>query len=189
MEKSTLESLPNELLLLIFHYLSSFDLCRTFFEVRNARIQHLLTSMHHYFDVSLMRYNELHQFLSNINDDATKRFTSLVDTIVLRNTPVSLKFVEYWRKMSKEDQSWNMNFSSMKRVVILEGDYQAYLFASSILKPLILPYKILQNIYFLFERPTDSYLSTLEAFVYHCISIRTMIFEVEQGMIVYWLEA
>lgn len=183
MEKSTFESLPNELLLLIFRYLSSFDLCRTFLEIRNARIQHLLASMRHSFDVGLIHYNEFRQFLSNINDDSTTHFPTLINTLVFRNTPASLMFVNHWRKISKENQSWNTNFSSIERVLILEEDYQCYIFASSILKPLILSYNRLQHIYFLFEQPVEPYQSTLEALVYHCISIRTMILEVEQGML------
>lgn len=182
MEKSTFESLPNELLLLIFRYLSSSDLCRTFLDIANVRIQQILTSMRHSFDVSFMHYDEIGQFLSNINDHSTKCFPTLIDTIVLRNTPASSMFVKHWVKMSKENHSWNTNFSSIERIFILEADYQCYSFASSILKPLILSSNTLQQIYFVFEQPTQLYRSTLEALVRQCISIRTMILDVEQGM-------
>ena len=83
MKKSTLESLPNELLLLVFSYLSSFDLYRTFVDVKNARIEDLLTSIRYSFDGRSMHYNELCRFLSTDNDDMRKRFTALIDTLVL----------------------------------------------------------------------------------------------------------
>ncbi|CAF2753259.1 unnamed protein product [Rotaria sp. Silwood2] len=75
----------NEVLLIIFGYLSSFNLCQIFLAMKNARIEHLLTSIHHSLDASSMRYEQLHQFLSNTNNDTTKRVAALIDTVVLRD--------------------------------------------------------------------------------------------------------
>ncbi|CAF3199601.1 unnamed protein product [Rotaria socialis] len=102
MNKSTFESLPNEILLIIFRYLSSFQLCQTFLHVKNSRIKHLLTSIPHSLDISSMHYDQLYQFLSNINNDTTKRFTALIDTLVLRGTSTAclmLCYLTTWGKV------------------------------------------------------------------------------------------
>ncbi|CAF1587204.1 unnamed protein product [Rotaria magnacalcarata] len=91
MNKSTLESLPNEVFLIIFGYLSSFDLCQAFLDVKNARIEHLLTSMRHSLDVSSMHYDQLCQFLSERNDH-TNHFPALIHTPVLRDSSACHNF-------------------------------------------------------------------------------------------------
>ncbi|CAF1597275.1 unnamed protein product [Rotaria magnacalcarata] len=97
--KSALESLPNELLLIIFSYLSSFDLCQTFLYLNNARTQHLLTSIRRSFNTNLMHYDQLHLWL-NSNQNHRNRFTNLIDTVVFNDSYASRTLLENWKRLS-----------------------------------------------------------------------------------------
>ncbi|CAF4284234.1 unnamed protein product, partial [Rotaria magnacalcarata] len=82
MSKSTIESLPNEIWLIIFSYLSSFDICQAFLDIKNTRIEHLLTSMHHILYANSMHYDQVRQ-IENEHNDHTNRFLALIHTVVL----------------------------------------------------------------------------------------------------------
>jgi hypothetical protein len=179
MRKSTLESLPNELLLKIFSYLSSFDLCQAFLDLQNVRIQHLLTSISHSFDVSLMHYNQLCRFLLSNNND----FTALIDTIVLRNSCACQMLYNHWRETFNDTQQINMFLPSIKRLFILNTDYYEYGLVQQVLLPLVFAHNTLQYLHLVFEQPTNSYSSILSDLVHHRISVNTMILEVQKGML------
>ncbi|CAF1988067.1 unnamed protein product [Rotaria magnacalcarata] len=118
MNKSTLESLPNEVFLIIFGYLLSFDLCQAFLDVKNARIEHLLTSMRHSLDVSSMHYDQLCQFLSERNDH-TNHFPALIHTPVLRDSSACMMLRTHWETRVNK---WLL---SIKKLLILDAeDYQ-----------------------------------------------------------------
>jgi hypothetical protein len=180
MKKNTLESLPNELLLIIFSYLSSFDLCRTFLDVKNARIQRLLTSMRHWLDVSSMHYGQFCQFLSN-NNDTTKRFTAMVDTAVLRDTCACRALFDYWIETIDGRQLLNMWPPSIKQLLVLNAEYYPYI-VRCLLKPLVFSNNVLQYLHLVFERPTSTYSSVLSDLVSYRIPVPTMVLEVKQGM-------
>jgi hypothetical protein len=181
MKKNTLESLPNELLLIMFGYLSSFDLCRAFLEVKNARIQRLLTSIHHSLDVSSMHYNQLRQFLSN-NNDFTNRFTALIDTVVLRDSSACRILLDHWEKALHDTELFNKWLPSIKRLLILNPNYYQYGLVQPLLLPLVSHDNTLQHLHLVFERPTHTYSSILSQLILHRISVHTMTLEVEQGM-------
>jgi hypothetical protein len=180
MKKSTLESLPNELLLIIFSYLSSFDLFQAFLDLKNARIKHLLTSIRHSLDVSSMHYNRLRQFLSS-NNDHINRFTALIDTVVLHNSSACLMLVDHWKKTLKDTELFNTLSPSIKQIFILNANYYEYHFVQPVLIPLLFGNNTLQYLHLVFERATNAYSSILSELVLHHISVHTMILEVEQG--------
>ncbi len=182
MKESTLESLPNELLIIVFGHLSPFDLCRAFFDVKNARIIRLLTCIRHSLDVNLMRYNQLRQFLSSSNDDMKKCFSALIDTVVVRDTPACSMLLDYWEKMSNDTESLNVYLPSIKKIFILNADVQRHVFVTRLLKPSIFPNNVLQHLHIVFKQPTDSYSATLHELILCGISIHTVILEVEEGM-------
>jgi hypothetical protein len=182
-KKSTLESLPNELLLKIFSYLSSFDLCQAFLDLKNVRIQHLLTSINHSFDVSLMHYNQLRQFLLNNNNDFMHCFTALIDTIVLRSSHACWMLFDHWRETFHDTQQINMFLPSIKRLFILNTEDYQYGLVKSVLIPLVFTHNTLQYLHLVFEKPTHSYSDILSELVRHRISVNTMILEVENGML------
>jgi hypothetical protein len=181
-KKSTLESLPNELLLIIFGYLSSFDLCRAFLNVRNARIERLLTSIRHSLDVSSMYYNQLRQFLSSSNDDTTNRFTALIDTVVLRDSSACMMLLNYWKKTLNDTESMNVWLPSINQLLILNPDCYEYILVQPLLIPLLFHHNTFQRLHLVFERPTYTYSLFLSDLVSHRISVHTMILEVEKGM-------
>ena len=182
MGKTRFESLPNELLLIIFSYLSVFDLCETFLDLNNARIQYLITSIRRSFDVSLMHYNQLHQWL-NDSQDHIIHITSLINTLVLHDSCACFMVIDYWEKTLKETELINILFPSLKRLFILDADCYSYGLVRPILVPLVFNNHTLQYLHLIFKDPMDSYSSILSDLVVHRISVHTMILEVEQGML------
>jgi hypothetical protein len=182
MGKTRFESLPNELLLIIFSYLSPFDLCQTFLDLNNARIQCIITSIRHSFDVSLMHYNQFHQWLNNSQDHII-RFTSLIDTLVLHDSWACFMLIDYWEKTLKETELINTLFPSIKRLFILNADCYSFRLVEPILVPLFFNNHTLQYLHLIFNDPTQRYSSILSDLVVHRISVHTMILEVEHGML------
>ncbi|CAF2067975.1 unnamed protein product [Rotaria magnacalcarata] len=182
MNKRTFESLPNEILLIIFRYLSSFQLCQAFLYVKNSRIEHLLTSIRHSLDVSSIHYDQLYQFLSNINNDTTKRFTALIDTLVLRDaSTASLMLLNYTgRSLNDNELFVTMILPSIKQLVIFNAENYSYLSIEPLLTPLAFHKNTLQRLHLIFDRPT-SYFSILSWLISSRISIHTIKLEVEKG--------
>jgi hypothetical protein len=182
MNKSTFESLPNELFLIIFSYLSSFDLCQAFLYINNARIQCLLTLIPHSLNVNLMHYGQLHLWL-NSNDNHRNRFNSLIDTVVFNDSYASWKLFIYWGNTFKENYQLNVLFPSIKHLVVFNAGYCSYYVIQPILIPLLFTNNTLQYLHLIFQEPTYRYSETLSELVRHRISVPTMILEVEQGML------
>jgi hypothetical protein len=182
MSKSTFESLPNELLLIIFSYLSSFDLCQAFLYINNIRIQSLLTSIRHSFNINFMHYEQLHLWL-NSNQNHRNRFTNLIDTIVFNDSYGCHTLLEYWEKTFNETNQSNVLFSSVKRIVVLRAERSSYILVQSILIPLVFANNTLQYLHLIFKQSIYGYSNILSNLIYHRISIHTMILEVEQGML------
>ncbi|CAF1007388.1 unnamed protein product [Adineta steineri] len=182
MSKSNFESLPNELLLIIFSYLSSFDLCQTFLYINNIRIQSLLTSIRHLFNVDLMHYDQLHLWL-NSNQDHRNRFTNLIDTVVFNDTYACRTLLEYWEKTFNETDQSNVFFASVKRIVVLQAEHYSYSLVRPILVPLVLAENKLQYLHLIFKEPAFGYAKILSDLIDYRVSVHTMILEVEQGML------
>lgn len=183
MKKSTLESLPNELLLIVFGYLSSFDLYRAFLDVKNARIERLLTSIRHTLDLSALHYDQLRQFLSSSDHDITNRFATLIDTVVLRDSIGCMMFFDHWKRILNDTESLNVWLPSIKQLLILNVNHYEYILVESLLRPLIFRSNTLQYLHLVFEQPTNTYSSVLSDLVFRRISIHTMILEVKRGML------
>ncbi|CAF0927559.1 unnamed protein product [Adineta steineri] len=182
MSKSTFESLPNELLLIIFSYLSSFDLCQTFLYINNIRIQSLLTSIRHLFNVNLMHYDQLHLWL-NSNQDHRNRFTNLIDTVVFNDSYACRTLLGYWEKTFNETDQSNVFFASVKRIVVLQAEHYSYSLVRPILVPLVLAENKLQHLHLIFKEPAFGYAKILSDLIDYRVSVHTMILEVEQGML------
>jgi hypothetical protein len=182
MKKSTFESLPNELLLVIFRYLCSFDICQAFLDLKNARIEHLVSSIRHSLDVSSMTYDQLCQFLNDINNDTAKRFTGLIDTLVLHESPACVEFISHWKKTLNDTELLNTLLPSIKQLLIFSHDYYGSLITKPLLTSLVHHNSTLQRLHLVFETPSDTYASVLSSFICYRISVHTMILEVEQGM-------
>lgn len=183
MNASTLESLPNELLLSIFRYLSSFDLCQAFLNVNNTRIERLLTSMHHTLDVSTMRYGQLRRFLNNLSEDSTKRFTALIDAIVLRDSSGCATLAYYWKKTINDMSQSHIMFPSIEKLFVLNADDYEPGLIEILSSPLVSDNGRLQYLHVVFKKLLNSYLSMLSDLVTRRISVHTMILEVEKGML------
>ena len=182
MDKSTLELLPNELLLTIFSYLSSFDLCQAFLNVNNARIEHLLTSMRHTLDVSAMKRGQLCRFLNNLSQDSTKRFISLVDTIVLRDSPGCVALFDRLKEATNDvSQSYPM-FSSTKKLLVLNAAYWFGL-GEILSSSLVFHNSTFRHLHLVFEKLSYMYLSLLSELVTRRVSVHTMTLEVEKSML------
>jgi hypothetical protein len=182
MSKSTFESLPNELLLIIFSYLSSFDLCQIFLYIINTRIQSLLTSIRHSFNVNLMHYDQLHLWL-NSNQTYRSRFTNLIDTIVFNDSYACWTLLEYWEKTFNETDQSNVLFPSVKRLVMFQAECSSDILIQTILIPLTFDNNTLKYLHLIFKEPASNYPRILSKLLVHRISVHTMILEVEQGML------
>ncbi|UJR16751.1 hypothetical protein I4U23_003651 [Adineta vaga] len=173
MSKSTLESLPNELLLIILSFLSSFDLCQAFLYINNARIQCLLTSSRHLLNVNLMHYDQLHLWLNN-NNSHRDRFNSLIDTVVLHNSYACWTLLKYWGKTFKENDQLNVLFPSIKRLIALQAVYCSCYVIKPILIPLVCTNNTLQYLHLISEEPTNRYPEILSELIRHRVSVHTI---------------
>jgi hypothetical protein len=182
MSKSTLESLPNELLILIFSYLSSFDLCQSFLYLNNNRIEHLLISIRHSFNVNFMYYDQLHLWF-NTNHNQRNRFTNLIDTIIFNDSFASRTLLEYWEKTFNETDQSNVLFPSVKRLVMFQAECSSDILIQTILIPLTFDNNTLKYLHLIFKEPASNYPRILSKLLVHRISVHTMILEVEQGML------
>jgi hypothetical protein len=181
MKNNTLESLPNEILLIIFNYLTSFDLCRAFIDVRNARFERLLACIHHSLNVSSIRCEQMRRFLARSNGDTASRFATLINTVVLDDSLPCRMLIEHWTKTLDDTESLNVCLPSIKRLIV-KADYYEYHLVEPLLLPLVSGRNTLQYLHLVFERPTYTYPTILSQLVLHRISVQTMILEVEKGM-------
>ncbi|CAF0741242.1 unnamed protein product [Adineta steineri] len=182
MSKNTFESLPNELWLIVFSYLSSFDLCQTFLYINNNRIQSLLTSIRHSLNVNFVHYDQLHLWL-NSDQNHRNRFTNMIDTIVLNYSCGCQTLLEYWEKTFNETEQSNVLFASVKRLVVLQAEHRPYSLVQPILAPLVSSSNTLQYLHLIFTKRTYDYFKILSDLIDYRVSVHTMILEVEQGML------
>ncbi|CAF4217657.1 unnamed protein product, partial [Rotaria sordida] len=180
MKKITFESLPNELLLMIFSYLSFIDLCQLFLDLKNARLERLLTSKYYSLDLSSIYFNQLRQFLSSSNDKIN-RLSTLIDTVVICDSSAGWMLLKHWIETFIDTELSNTRLPSIKKLFILNADYFQHYFIKSFFPPLISVSNTLQYLHLVFETPTFYYPSVLSELIRHHISVHTMILEVENG--------
>jgi hypothetical protein len=171
MNISKLESLPTELWLLIFDYLSSFDLFKAFFDIKIKRIEHIMMSRPLILNTKLMSYTQMSNMCTLPN------FFTLLHTIILDNSSASMAFYRYWTTMTSPT-----HFTpSIKRLIVMETEYHAYGIVYDLVRPLSLG-NTLQYLHLEFEYPDNEYMEFLTSLAKTQTSIHTMILEVKKGM-------
>jgi hypothetical protein len=124
----------------------------------------------------------LQQFLSNSNHDATKRFTALIDTVVLRDSSGCKMLRDHWEKSLNDTKLLNMLLPSIKQLLILNADCYIYRLIRPLLISLVFHNNTLQRLYLVFDTPMHSYSSTLFDLICYRISVHTMILDVQKSM-------
>jgi hypothetical protein len=164
------ESLPNELWILIFGYLSPFDLFKAFFDIKNQRIKHIIMSQSLVLDARIMSYAQMNNIFN------TPNFSNLLRSIILNNSCTSIAFYEHWREMT----SPNYLTPSIERLVIVEAEYYTYGIVY-LIAHLSLG-NILQYLHLEFEYPNYEYMHVLITLVETQTSVHSMILGVKNGM-------
>ena len=180
MSRCTFESLPNELILLVFEYLSLFDLCQAFCHIANARLVRLFVSKRHSFVPASLRCGEMCQLLDVNNETHLQRFTDLIDTLVLDETLASSVFREHVTKRMDVAQPLNCRFPSMTQLIIFNAEQRCRQ-TIQLLLPLNFCNHSLRRLHLVFHRPALSYSIILSTLVSDHISFHTMILDVENG--------
>ena len=181
MSRCTLESLPNELILLIFEYLSLFDLYQAFSQISNTRLVQLLRSKRHPFVVGSLRCGQICQLLDANNEGHLKCLTDLIDTLGLDDSLGSSVFLEHVTKRMDVTQPLSCRLSSMTQLIILKADRRDGQTIRSLLLPLNFCNHSLRRVHLVFQRPADQYVTVLSTLVSNRISFHTMTLEVENG--------
>ncbi|UJR10933.1 hypothetical protein I4U23_015118 [Adineta vaga] len=178
----TFESLPNEIWLIIFSYLSSRHTWRAFFGI-NRRLTQLLSSnlIRHTIDLKDISYPEIVQLLENHDKKShdylwQTEFVSHAHAICLENDLDYEILINRWIATKP-----NWKLSSLRTIYILPG---------AINKIGILYYELefvqilqsqLHYLHLIFEQPCSTYHSTLSHLVEKRISCPVMILQVTRG--------
>jgi hypothetical protein len=178
--RKTLESLPNELILLIFDYLSLFDLCQSFLHVNNIRLQELLLSKRHSFMPSSLCYQQMSRLLNDNNHFTFQCFTNFIETLVLDSSYASNMFCTHLRERLRNTSPFNVYLSSMTQIISETEDYICDV-AVVLLLPLNSINHNLQHLHLIFEQPDYNYGFSLMILVKYLISFKTMTLEVKRG--------
>jgi hypothetical protein len=181
MSRCTFESLPNELILLVFEYLPLLDLYQAFYHIANARLVRLFLSKRHPFVVGSFRCGEMCRLLDANNEVHLKCLTDLIDTLVLDDSLASSVFLEHISQRMDVAQPLNCRLSSLTQLIIFKADSQCNQTIRSLLLPINFCNHSLRRVHLVFQRPTDEYSAILSTLVSNRISFHTMILEVENG--------
>jgi hypothetical protein len=171
MDISKLESLPTELWLYIFNYLSFFDLFKAFCHIQNKRIQQIIHSQSFVLNTKLISYSEMNQIFVMPN------YLALLHTVILDNSCASSAFYKYWTKIIPP----MYKTPKVERLIVLQTEYYIYNIVDSLLISLSLG-DSLQYLHLIFQYPHSKYNMVLEHLIKSETSFHTMIFEVEKGM-------
>jgi hypothetical protein len=186
---SSLESLPNELWLLLMRYLSSFDLFRALVGL-NYHIDCLLLSIRSPFlDTSPhigIRFCEMYQLLEG-KHDWSQHLLSSIEIIRLGGTHASDILCKHCHASSMEIfSSFSVNnnisfsnlFPSLRRLYVTEKAIKRV----SILKLLLPISNSLRYVYLTFESFAEypSYVATINNFIQHRLSFYSMTFDIVQ---------
>ena len=175
------ESLPNEIILLIFEYLSLFDLYQAFYHLDNTRLVRLLLAKRHSLVTGSLRCEQMCRLFHVSNLSHLQPLTNLIETLVLDEPSASSMFLEYVTPRMEETQPFNLRFSSLKYLLIINACWYSTKLTQSLLPLLNFCKHPLQRVHLVFERPSDGYYYMLSSLVSERISFPTMILEVENG--------
>ena len=178
---STFDSLPNELILMIFDYLSSLDLCETFFHFPNMRFRRLLFAKRHTFMPSSLRFTAMTALLDPTNDLLMRCFMSLIDTLVLDDSLASMMFVDYFQIKLRDNPSFDIWQQSIRRLVVLNTDRYMYDLVQPLMLSLTMGNGSLQRMHLVFESTDNVYWSVLRRLVSCRVSVHTMVLDVRRG--------
>jgi hypothetical protein len=181
MSRCTFESLPNELILLLFEYLPLLDLYQAFFHIANARLVRLFRSKRHPFVVGSLRCVEMCRLLDADNEPYLKCLTDLIDTLVLEDSLASSVFLRHISVRMNVAQPISCRLSSMTQLIISKADQRCGETIWSLLLPINFSNHVLRRVHLFFQRPIGEYSATLSTLVSNRISFHTMILEVENG--------
>ena len=178
---STLESLPNEVILTIFDYLSSIDLCQTFFDFPNMRFRCLLLAKRHVFVTSSLRFTVMSILLDPMNDLLMRRFMSLIDTLVLDDSLASMMFVDYFQIKLRENPSFDIWHQSIRQLVVLNADRPMYDIVRPLMSSLTMGNGSLRRMHLVFEHTDGVYWGVLRDLASYRVSVHTMVLDVKRG--------
>jgi hypothetical protein len=181
MSRCTFESLPNELILLVFEYLPLLDLYQAFYHIANVRLVRLFLSKRHPFVVGSLRCGQMCRLLDADNEAHLKCLTDVIDTLVLDDSLASSVFLEHISQRMDVAQPFSCRLSSMTQVIVFKADHRCNKITRSLLSPINFCNHSLQRVHLVFQRPTERYSTTLSTLVSNRISFHTMILEVENG--------
>jgi hypothetical protein len=181
MNRCTFESLPNELIVLIFEYVPLLDLYRAFYLIANARLVRLFLSKRHAFVVGSLRCGEMYRLLAVNNEVHLKCLTDLIDTLVLDDSLASSVFIEHISRRMDVGQPLNCRLPSMTQLIISKADQRCGETIRSLLLPINFCNHALRRVHLVFQRPIGEYSATLSTLVSNRISFHTMILEVENS--------
>lgn len=172
MNINKLELLPNELWLLIFGYLSSFDLFQAFFDIENKRIRHMLMSRSLIFNTQILSYTQMNNIVK------IHEFFTLLRTIILDDSCSSLAFYDFWTTVTSPVYIT----PSIERLIIKKTEHYADNIVNDLIKPLSFG-NTLQYLHLTFESVDSDYTLVLTDLAKTQSSVPTMILEVQKGML------
>ena len=178
---STLESLPNELILTIFDYLSSLDLCQTFFHLPNMRFQRLLSSKRHAFVTSSLRFKAMSALLDPTDDRLMRCFMSMIDTLVLDDSLASMMFVDYFEIKLRDNPPFDIWQQSIRQLIVLNTDRPMFNLVRPLMLSLTMGNGSLQRMHLVFEHTDEVYWGVLRKLAHYRVSVPTMILDVKRG--------
>ena len=170
MSVGKLESLPAELCLKLFEYLSSFDLLRAFADLNNARLQQLAFSRPFALDASIIGYAEMKQIF------ATPRLLVQLRSITRNSSLTADAFYAYWTQMIAPAYIK----PHIDRLLVTNVNHHPYTLVPALLQQLSFESN-LHYIHLRFPYLTVSYTMVLQQLVRTATSFQTMILEIDEG--------